>query len=164
MWFRRNLKAEQSLLDQHERRNRKTPNIPEPPVPPRILASLERYRDHGVPVGGFLKAVLGDKLLDAVCRADPDSLESIRAIAMWVHWELPSRAHGSAEAIEEWVADALAEANHNNDKAQHGPVPEREYIDPEKEKVADAIMERTFPTSNIDRLKNERKGERRKAE
>ena len=77
---------------------------PEAPAPPLTIASLERYRDYGVPVGDFLQAVLRNDLLDALCRADSDNLAALRAIALWVHWELPSRAHGSAGAVEGWIA------------------------------------------------------------
>lgn len=68
------------------------------------IDSLNDYRDHGYPLGGFLTAVLSHDLMGAVGHADPTSLASLGEIARYVHWELPAQCHGSAQRVKAWLA------------------------------------------------------------
>lgn len=40
-------------------------------VPPTVFDSLYRYYRHGIPTGGFLKAVIADRAWEAAASADP---------------------------------------------------------------------------------------------
>lgn len=64
---------------------------------------LDRYADHHVPTGSFLKAVLDNDLRRAVFQADDDNLRDLREIVMYAHWELPGACWGSPEAVRAWL-------------------------------------------------------------
>lgn len=68
-----------------------------------IKESLDRYAEHGVPTGSFLRAVLCNDLTEAVCRADPENLDCLKEIAQYVYNELPSLCHGSTERVKQWT-------------------------------------------------------------
>lgn len=74
-------------------------------VPPLALEALERYRDHHIPTGSFLQAVLENNLLEAINRADPDSLQALPAICRFVHHQLPLLSHGSPAKVTAWIRD-----------------------------------------------------------
>ncbi len=76
------------------------------PIPPRILASLQRYAREHTPTGGFLRAVLANDLTQAVGGADPESMAALPAIVAYVYMELPSACHGSAATVEAWLQRA----------------------------------------------------------
>lgn len=67
------------------------------------IRSLRDYADHGVPVGGFLSAVLCNDLHDAVSRADESSYANLRAICIYAVWKLPAASHGSRERVAAWL-------------------------------------------------------------
>lgn len=71
-------------------------------IPYALLESLVAYRDRGRPVGGFLEAFLANDLRSAVGYADPESLAAFRALATFVHCQMPAGAHGSRERVAEW--------------------------------------------------------------
>lgn len=73
-------------------------------IPQKTVRALMRWQDEGVMPGDFLQAVLANDLLDAACRADDESLPALKAICLWVHWELPPQAHGTREALKAWAA------------------------------------------------------------
>ena len=73
-------------------------------IPDPIFRALMRYQDDGVMPGGFLQAVLRNDLQEAVFHADPESLAALLPICRYVHWEIPAVAHGSREAVDQWVA------------------------------------------------------------
>jgi hypothetical protein len=72
-------------------------------VPGHLREGLVNYAVHHRPVGGFLTACLANDFCTAVCRADHDSFEGLRAIAKFIHNELPSECHGSYAAVEKWL-------------------------------------------------------------
>jgi hypothetical protein len=67
------------------------------------IKHLKGYLDNRQPVGDFLTAVLENNLVNAVIRADSTSLLNLKAIIMWVYWDMPSNAWGSTEAVERWL-------------------------------------------------------------
>ncbi len=71
----------------------------EAPIPPLVLAALERYRDKGVKPGHFTTAVLCGNFLEAVGRADQESFAALRTIARWVYNDMPHSAQGSPEKV-----------------------------------------------------------------
>ena len=72
-------------------------------APDNIKASLDRYANNHIPVGGFLTAVLSNDLLGAFGRADPDTLLALRDIVGYCHNEIPNECWGSPGKIREWL-------------------------------------------------------------
>jgi hypothetical protein len=72
-------------------------------IRPDIRESLDRYAEHGVPVGGFLTAVLCNYLMEAVGRADKYNRETLYEICMYVYNEMPSACHGSLASVVAWT-------------------------------------------------------------
>jgi len=75
-----------------------------------IKEGLDRYTQHHVQTGSFLRAVLENDLRDAVCRADDDNMRDLREIVMYVYWELPGQCWGSPELVRAWLAQKPATA------------------------------------------------------
>lgn len=73
-------------------------------LPAAILEGLRGYGHHGYPVGHFLTAVLANDLMQAVGRADPESLLALKPICQFVYNCLPSGSHGSVETVRDWIA------------------------------------------------------------
>jgi len=71
-------------------------------VPSHLLEALVGWGKKETFVGGFLRAVLSNDLKGAIGRADSESLEAIKSIVMFIHWELPSACQGSVEKFIEW--------------------------------------------------------------
>lgn len=78
-------------------------------IPPHTRESLRRYADDGVPTGGFLYAVLTNKLFEAVGRADSENSLALRDIAMYIYNELPAASWGSEEAVHNWIQRKIKE-------------------------------------------------------
>ena len=72
-------------------------------IPPTILSALRRYADDHMPTGGFLRAVLSNDLMEAVGRADVESLAALHSIAGYVYNEMPGNCHGSREVYDKWT-------------------------------------------------------------
>lgn len=68
-----------------------------------LIPSLERYRDHGVPTGGFLRACLCNQLAHAFMLADRDNVNLLEQIAMYLWWEMPSNIWGSPEKVDQHI-------------------------------------------------------------
>jgi len=75
-------------------------------IPPMTLESLEAYRYHHRPTGGFLRAVLANDLLLATQMADCHNRAAFFDICAYVWMELPTGSYGSYEAVEEWLKGA----------------------------------------------------------
>ena len=73
-------------------------------IRPDIRAAMDRYATEHSGVGDFLRNVLSNNLMEAVCRADDDNIKVIRDICLYVYNELPSNCHGSPERYKEWIA------------------------------------------------------------
>jgi len=71
-------------------------------IPERTVASLEAYRDKRMPVGGFLRSVIEDRLSAAYDRADLDNAKALGDIVRWVRNELPAKAGGVGN-YERWL-------------------------------------------------------------
>lgn len=72
--------------------------------PQEIIESLQRYALQGIPVGGFLQAVLENNLKEAVMRAHPLNGHAIPAIVSYIYNEMPRDSQGSPAAYESWVS------------------------------------------------------------
>ena len=69
-----------------------------------VKASLVRFRDHGIPTGGFLDAVLSNDLRAACVRADSGNVRAIPDIVAFVREQLPPAAWGSDRHVRSWLA------------------------------------------------------------
>lgn len=72
-------------------------------LPPRIRKAIDQFVWHGIPTGGFLRAVLSNDLMGAISQADPNSLSSIGLICQYVYNAVPSVCHGSREAVKSHI-------------------------------------------------------------
>ena len=72
-------------------------------VPPLILRGIHNYKDHHLPVGDFLQAVLSNDLFSAMKFADPYSLYTLPFIVKLVQDTVPNKARGSVAAYESWI-------------------------------------------------------------
>lgn len=68
-----------------------------------IIQSLERYVKYGVPTGDFLRACLENNFMEAIGRADEENYATLAEIAMYIHWDIPARCHGSREKVNAWL-------------------------------------------------------------
>ncbi len=72
-------------------------------APRRLLESLNRFGQDGVPTGGFLRAVLTNNLIEAAAHADIESAPHLVSIALYVHHELPFGCFGSVAKVDAWI-------------------------------------------------------------
>lgn len=70
---------------------------------PLMQGCAQGYIDRGQVPGHFLMAVLCNDLSAAVAHADSVNAHLLKEWAQWVHWEVPSTAHGSRENVNAWV-------------------------------------------------------------
>ena len=73
------------------------------PIPPRIKKAIDRYQKEGIEPGGFVRAVLADNLVEAVLRADSESLKALPEICRYVFNHVPNARWGSPELTEAWI-------------------------------------------------------------
>lgn len=66
-------------------------------------ASLDRYVQHRIPTGGFLRAVLSNDLMESFKRADFENTRDMHEIVSYIYNKLPMSCHGSPEAVEKWL-------------------------------------------------------------
>ena len=72
-------------------------------IPEATMGALERYVEHGIPTGSFLRAVLKNDLFDAMGRADIINQHAIHAICMYIYNKIPSTAWGNEERVSAWI-------------------------------------------------------------
>ena len=85
-------------------------NIDYKSIPPRLVNALMRYAEQGVPLGGFLTAVVSDNLREAVGRADQNNLDALASIVSYVYMELPGACNGSNKIYRAWINYKCAKA------------------------------------------------------
>lgn len=73
-------------------------------LPESLRQGMRLYVEEGVIPGSFLQAVLENNFIDAVMNADPENLDALREIALFVRHELPPRAWGSVAAVQLWAS------------------------------------------------------------
>ena len=73
-------------------------------IPETTMDSLRMYIEKRHRPGGFLTAVLENKLHESLAKADSGNLKAIKAIAFWVYWHAPGKCWGSPEEVDEWLA------------------------------------------------------------
>ena len=80
-------------------------------LPKGLQDGMQRYLEQGIAPGHFLTAVLKNNLSEAVMRADADNLKELPSIVKWMHWEIPSAAHGSIIKVKEWINNIERRSN-----------------------------------------------------
>lgn len=73
-------------------------------IQPATMQAMERYRDHHIPVGSFLQAVIRNDLGEACARADVHNLWIIPIIVYWFYFECPGSAYGSIAKYNDWIS------------------------------------------------------------
>jgi len=68
-----------------------------------IKEALDRYVQHRIPPGGFLRAVLENDLMGAMGRADVINRENIFKICKYIYNELPGDTHGSPKIVKDYL-------------------------------------------------------------
>ena len=92
-------------------------NLIYPDAPVHILDAINRYVQHRLRPGSFVKAVLSNSLVEALNQADPQSLRGLRDIVGYCYWEIPSPCWGSRAKVEAWINDSKPQQNHTEEKS-----------------------------------------------
>jgi hypothetical protein len=71
-------------------------------IPGRIKDSIDAYVETGIPLGGFLSAVMENDFMSAASRADSTNAPYLQEIASYVYNNVPSAAFGSPERVKAW--------------------------------------------------------------
>jgi hypothetical protein len=79
-------------------------------VPEHTQIALSDYIERGIPVGGFLNAVLANDLAGAVGRADAANLHALKDIVNWVYNHAPQNCHGNEALYRRWLHEHPARA------------------------------------------------------
>lgn len=69
-----------------------------------VKKNLDQYVAVGVPLGGFLTAVVCNDLQEAFGRADEDNRHQMFEIVSYLYNDCPSACWGSKTAHEKWLA------------------------------------------------------------
>ncbi len=72
-------------------------------IPIQLKQAIDRYVNHGIPTGDFLRAVLENNLMEAIGRADDDNIKIIHNICRYVYNEIPMICHGNIEKVQKWI-------------------------------------------------------------
>lgn len=72
-------------------------------IPLATLQTLIDYVDDGMPLGGFLNAVLLNDLQGAFALSDDENQRAMNEIVKFVYNEMPAPSHGSQERVEKWM-------------------------------------------------------------
>ena len=72
-------------------------------IPEHCRESLRNYVELGQPVGSFLKAVITNKLSEAVSHADHINIEHLVDYVTFFLNYAPSQCWGSPEEHEQWI-------------------------------------------------------------
>ena len=72
-------------------------------LPDHMRADVRAYVERGTPPGGFLRAVLENRLVGAYGAADDVNAAFMERWARWLYNECPAGAWGSSEAVDEWI-------------------------------------------------------------
>lgn len=73
-------------------------------LPEHMRKGVWRYLSQGVEPGGFLRAALENKLVEAFGAADGKNIEAMRDWAKWLYNYCPVIAWGSKDRVDEWIA------------------------------------------------------------
>ena len=72
-------------------------------IPKYTKKGIDAFVKDGVPVGGFLEAVLSNDLIEAFGRADENNREAMFDIVYYLYNEVPTECYGSLEKVNNWI-------------------------------------------------------------
>lgn len=72
-------------------------------IPDWVKDSLDRYVNHRIETGSFMRAVLENDLFEAINRGDKDSLEALPNIVRYIYNNVRSDCYGSPQRVREWL-------------------------------------------------------------
>jgi hypothetical protein len=72
-------------------------------VPASIVAAIDRFVQHRIAPGSFVRAILSNDLTGAFRTADEDSLRGLLDIMRYIHWNIPAGCHGSESKVKKWL-------------------------------------------------------------
>ena len=70
-------------------------------LPEQYREGMKRYIEEGILPGSFLRAVLEDRLHDAVVRCD--NISQLKDIVLWIYNEAPTNCWGSSDKVRDWI-------------------------------------------------------------
>lgn len=68
-----------------------------------IQHHIKAYIEEGMPCGGFLSAVIENKLFEAFGRADSENSAALLRIVTWFYNYAPSECYGNSKRYESWM-------------------------------------------------------------
>jgi hypothetical protein len=71
-------------------------------APVYILDSINRFVEHGLEPGSFVKAILSNDLVGALNRADTASLRGLQDILGYCQMNIPATCWGSSAKVKNW--------------------------------------------------------------
>jgi hypothetical protein len=74
-------------------------------IPTHTQTALIDYIERGIPVGGFLHAVLSNNLVDAVNKADAQNLPALKDIVSWIVAQAPQGSWGMEALVLRWIQE-----------------------------------------------------------
>ena len=72
-------------------------------LPEHMQSGARLYIEEGIRPGSFLTAVLENNLTQAVQFADSTNRNLLSIYVEWMHWDIPSLAHGSPQLVSAWM-------------------------------------------------------------
>lgn len=72
-------------------------------LPEHMQEAARAYIERGRAPGHFLLAVLENKLVESIGRADTKNAEKIHEWAAWLVNDIPAGAWGNHENVEDWI-------------------------------------------------------------
>ena len=72
-------------------------------IPAHMIGAIQRYLNHGISPGGFLKAVIINDLEQSVSRADAENIKLLPAYVAYFYNECPNSCWGSVEKYNNWM-------------------------------------------------------------
>lgn len=72
-------------------------------IPSHMHSNIEGYVNNGEPTGGFLQAVIENKLVNAFSKADGRNKQSIEGYATLLYNYFPENSWGSEDAYKNWI-------------------------------------------------------------
>ncbi len=71
-------------------------------IPARMFPGIERYINHGIPPGNFLRAIIKNNLKEAVMYADDENIKNIPAYVNFFYNYAPENCWGSPQELVDW--------------------------------------------------------------
>jgi hypothetical protein len=78
-------------------------NIGVETLPEYMQGAIRRYIEHGIPPGGFLKAVFENDLVQSAACADEINKRRLYDYASFLYAYAPSGCWGSPQIVERWI-------------------------------------------------------------